>query len=101
MAEKRIINLTEASAITGDDYLVIDSAAEGTRKISGTVINNAIGEVAEDISSLDAQFQQFIAPTGEAPNPTEIENARVGDDGVTYTNLGTAIRTQFSDVKIS
>lgn len=99
MAEKRIINLTEAEALTGGDYLAIDSATNGTRKISGSVINNAIGEVASDLATLDAEFQQFIAPSGEAPNPTEIENARVGDDGVTYTNLGTAIRTQFSDVK--
>lgn len=62
-------------------------------------VSERVTENASDISSLDSQFQQFVAPTGEAPNPTEIENARVGADGVTYPNLGTAIRTQVTDLK--
>jgi len=45
-------------------------------------------------TSLQSQINQIVAPTGEAPSAAEVENARVGTDGTTYTNLGTAIRTQ-------
>lgn len=62
-------------------------------------VSTRVSQNSSDIDSLDTQFQQFIAPTGEAPNPAEITNARVGADGVTYTTLGDAIRTQVTDLK--
>lgn len=99
MAEKRIINLTEATELSGGDYLVVDSASSGTRKVSGSVINSAIGEVASDLDTLSARVDQIIAPSGEAPSAAEVSDARVGADGVTYTTLGGAIRTQITDLK--
>lgn len=99
MAEKRIINLTEATELSGGDYLVVDSASSGTRKVSGSVINSAIGEVASDLDTLSARVDQIIAPSGEAPSAAEVSDARVGADGVTYTTLGGAIRTQVTDLK--
>lgn len=73
-------------------------------------LNASINEVASDLASesstrasqdtnLQAQINQLVAPTGTAPNPAEIENARIGADNITYTTLGDAIRTQVTDLK--
>lgn len=83
----------------------IDVNTSNIESLTTQVQNNATN-IASEISarqttdsSLQSQIDQLVAPTGEAPNPAEIENARIGDDGVTYDTLGNAIRTQFSDVK--
>lgn len=49
------------------------------------------------LAATEARIDNIIA--GEAPSAEEIVDARLGADGVTYTSLGTAIRTQFTDVK--
>ena len=83
----------------------IDVNTSNIESLTTQVQNNATN-IASEISarqttdsSLQSQIDQLVAPTGEAPNPAEIENARIGDDGVTYDTLGNAIRTQFSKVK--
>ncbi|HAE23961.1 MAG TPA: hypothetical protein DCG33_01345 [Prevotellaceae bacterium] len=48
---------------------------------------------------MTSRIDQIISPTGEAPSAAEITDARTGHDGTIYTNLGTAIRTQVSDLK--
>lgn len=48
---------------------------------------------------LQAQIDQLIAPSGSAPSAAEVQDARIGADGVTYTTLGNAIRTQNSNLK--
>jgi hypothetical protein len=50
-------------------------------------------------ANLQAQIDQIIAPSGEAPSAAEVENARVGADGETYDTLGNAIRTQISNIQ--
>lgn len=45
-------------------------------------------------SALQTQIDNIIAPSGEAPSAAEVENARIGADGTTYTTLGNAIRGQ-------
>lgn len=71
-----------------------------------TQAQNNANNIASEISArqsadsvLGARIDNIISPTGTAPNPDEIVDARVGADGVTYTNLGTAIRTQVTDLK--
>lgn len=71
-----------------------------------TQIQNNATNIASEISArqsgdsnLQSQIDQIIAPSGEAPSAAEVENARIGDDGVTYDTLGNAIRGQFADVK--
>lgn len=98
--------LSTLSSISTSDYVrsvaggasskvkVSDLAKTTLEEYSGSKIAGANQSVKAAVDSLDAQFQELIAPTGEAPNPAEIENARVGADGNTYANLGTAIRTQ-------
>ena len=50
-------------------------------------------------ASLQSQIDQLIAPSGEAPSAAEVQNARIGADGVTYDTLGNAIRTQFTHLE--
>lgn len=58
-----------------------------------------VAKVESQIDLLNQRIDQFIAPSGEAPNPTEITDARIGSNGITYTTLGQAIRDQVSDLK--
>ena len=51
-------------------------------------------ELNSAVTTVNNRVNQLVAPTGEAPNPSEITDARVGIDGTVYPNLGTAIRTQ-------
>lgn len=55
-------------------------------------------EVQGKIASLQAQIDDIVAPSGEAPSAAEVQNARIGADGVTYASLGEAIRTQVSEL---
>lgn len=54
-------------------------------------------EIAERIKSddiINTRIDELIAPSGEAPNPAEIVDARIGVDNKTYDTLGSAIREQ-------
>ena len=45
------------------------------------------------------QIAELVAPSGEAPSAAEVTDARIGADGVTYTSLGLANRTQFYNLE--
>lgn len=81
-------------------FLAVDDGTD-TGKISTeallTGVNNAINEVDND---LNGRIDNIIAG-GAAPSEAEITDARRGADGVDYSSLGAAIRTQFSDVNDS
>lgn len=62
--------------------------------------NEATLRAAAD-ANLQTQINQIVAPTGEAPSTSEIQNARIGVDSVTYQSLGEAIRTQNTNLKRS
>ena len=67
-----------------------------------TLQGNIISEVATRASAdsnLQSQINQIVAPSGEAPSAAEVQNARIGANGVTYDTLGTAIRTQVNNLK--
>ena len=53
------------------------------------------GDIASTTASLQAQLDAAIAGVTV---DSEVINARIGADGVTYTTLGEAIRTQFDNV---
>ncbi len=58
-----------------------------------------ISSLEGDVAVLSARVDEIIAPSGEAPSAAEVTDARVGADGVTYTSLGTANRSQFTNLK--
>lgn len=66
-------------------------------------INNALEEevIARSTSDslLNTRIDEIIAPSGEAPNPSEVVDARIGYDTTVYDTLGDAIRTQITDLK--
>lgn len=47
------------------------------------------------------EIAELVAPSGEAPSAAEVTNARIGADGVTYTSLGLASRTQLENLNKS
>lgn len=67
-------------------------AAETNARISAD--NTEASTRATEDANLQSQIDQIIAPSGEAPSAAEVQNARIGADGVTYDTLGDAIRTQ-------
>ena len=123
----RITELQPKTYVEQGDYIAIDNQSDGTKKVQFTNLldsnlstqnkaadalatGQAISELNNDIdtealarqstdNSLQSQINQLVAPSGTAPNPAEIENARIGADGVTYDTLGNAIRTQATNLK--
>lgn len=80
-----------------EEYGVLDEAKAYTDEKTGNLSAALADEVqtrSTQNASMQAQINELIAPTGEAPNPAEVVDARVGYDGTTYTTLGEAIRTQ-------
>lgn len=62
-------------------------------------VQSALSDLRSKDENLQAQINEIIAPTGEAPSAAEVENARIGADNYVYPTLGDAIRDQISDVK--
>lgn len=80
-----------SSSVTYEDDLSIYQ-----RILAYVQSNNAATN--SKINFLQTEIDQIVAPTGEAPSAAEVQNARIGADGVTYDTLGSAIRTQISEL---
>lgn len=99
----------EAGASVGDIKTQVEAntnAIESERTARQTANNALQGNINSEAatrasadSNLQAQINQIIAPSGEAPSAAEVQNARIGADGVTYDTLGNAIRGQVGDLK--
>lgn len=111
-AERRAADNTLQAAIeaeatarnTADQELQQNIEAEAQeRRNADTALSGAISAEAAERDSADqnlqTQINELVAPTGEAPSAAEVENARVGADGVTYSSLGDAIRTQITNTE--
>jgi hypothetical protein len=68
-----------ANAITAE--ATARQTADNT--LQGNINSEASTRASAD-SNLQSQINQIIAPSGEAPSAAEVENARIGADGVTY-----------------
>lgn len=80
----------------------ISAEASARQAADNTLQSNINAEAsarATEDASLQSQINQLIAPSGSAPSAAEVENARIGADGVTYPTLGDAIRTNDSALK--
>ena len=102
-------------ATTAEDALRTQVSDEVTRATSaenalGTRITSEVSELGTRITSevsrattaensLGTRIDQIVAPSGGAPSAAEVTDARVGADGVTYSSLGTAIRTQVNNLR--
>lgn len=61
--------------------------------------NDATDALETQVDLLEARVDNIVAPSGTAPNPDEIIDARLGADGTQYNSLGNAIRGQVTDLK--
>lgn len=84
------MQIHELNSFTGtlgeNSFLAVDNGTD-TGKVSTQQL----------LANTEARIDNIIA--GDAPSAAEVTDARYGADGVTYTSLGTAIRTQVSDLK--
>lgn len=78
------INAEAAARAAADNTLQTNISAEASTRASAD-------------SNLQSQINQIVAPSGSAPSAAEVQNARIGADGVTYSTLGDAIRTQITN----
>ena len=97
-----------AQMAAGDAILQANIDREKTERITAvnTEKSERIAAVNAEASArviadtgLQAQIDQIVAPSGEAPSAAEVQNARIGADNVTYPTLGEAIRTQNASLK--
>lgn len=77
----------------------LNTAREAAEQaIIGSVDTERAARVSAD-SNLQTQINELVAPTGEAPSAAEVQNARIGANGTTYSSLGEAIRGQVGDLQ--
>ena len=76
---------TFGGTLGSGDYFATDNGAD-TSKVSAEAM----------FAPLNARIDNIIAG-GAAPSPEEITDARLGADGITYSSLGAAIRTQITN----
>lgn len=93
----------EATARASSDTALDERITTNAGNIStlGTNLNSEISARANADELLQNQIDEIIAPSGEAPSSAEVENARIGADGITYNTLGNAIRTQITNVSVA
>lgn len=82
------------------DYEFDEDSANFTVVDNGT--NTGKANLSSIIGDLEERIDNIIAG-GTAPSASEVTDARLGDNGVTYSSLGTSIRGQnnelFTDLK--
>jgi len=104
-AEQVLNELQSVSAVnTQVQQNKADIASEiSTRQSETSSLRSDLSSETSTRASADALLQneidQIIAPSGEAPSAAEVQNARIGADGVTYSTLGDAIRTNDSQLR--
>lgn len=77
---------TFVGTLGATDFFATDNGTD-TSKVSAAAI----------IDPLNERIDNIIA--GPASSAQEVIDARMGDDGVTYSSLGAAIRDQFEEIK--
>ena len=91
------------TTVTLEELQATDAELRGDIETTGGAVSTLAGRVGTNetnITSLDARVNNLAHLTeGSTTGDAELIDGRVGADNVTYTNIGTAIRTQFSDLK--
>lgn len=88
----------EATARQNADTAEATARQSADNTLQGNINSEAATRASAD-SNLQSQINQIIAPSGEAPSAAEVQNARIGADGKTYSTLGDAIRTNDNNLK--
>ena len=95
----------EAAAGSATNAATIKTAVDNTKTLIDAVLTSLtasleqIGLNKTDIITLTGRIDQALADY-DASAETEIMDARVGHNGVTYSTLGAAIRGQFNELRL-
>lgn len=93
------------AAGSATDAAIIKTAVDNTKTLIDAVLTSLtasleqIGLNKTDIITLTGRIDQALADY-DASAETEIMDARVGHNGVTYSTLGAAIRGQFGELRL-
>ena len=85
----------------GDGVTEIQAEIDSIRSELQSELNATGAGVQAEIDVANARIDELIAPSGQAPNPSEIVDARIGASilgGKTYSTLGEAIRGQITEL---
>lgn len=98
------MQIHELNTFTGtvDDnaYLAIDNGTDTSKINASDIVTPLLAPIESDMSVLEARMDSFTnLEKGSTTGDAELIDGRVGADGVTYTNIGGAIRSQVSDLK--
>lgn len=84
--------------LDSNSFVAIDNGADTGKLSTQDLLAGVNGAISGLDSSLNARIDNIIAG-GTAPSAAEVQDARLGADGVTYPSLGDAIRTQITDLQ--
>lgn len=79
-------------------YLAVDNGSDTGKVSTVELLADTNAAVSQLDTVLNGRIDNIVAG-GEAPSASEIVDARLGADGVTYPSLGSAIRDQVTDLK--
>ena len=97
----QIHELNTFTGTVGDStYLAIDNGTDTSKINASDIVTPLLAPIESDMSVLEARMDSFTnLAEGSTTGDAELIDGRVGADGVTYTNIGGAIRSQVSDLK--
>lgn len=78
------------------DQIAALRAKDSSQDTTVSGIDTRLGTAEGKVTNMEAQLATAISA---ATVDSEVQNIRVGDDNVTYTSAGEAVRTQFSNIK--
>ena len=91
---------TFTGAVGDNTYLAIDNGSDTSKINASDIVTPLLAPIESDMSVLEARMDSFTnLAEGSTTGDAELIDGRVGADGVTYTNIGGAIRSQVSDLK--
>lgn len=96
----RIINYNEATSLSEGDYIIVDNANGGTKKVSfNSLLDESLTGYGK-IPASDAVGRAVAAVRDIAEgNRSELEEARIGSDGTEYYSIGEHINGEISSAK--
>lgn len=85
--------------LTSGVYVAVDNGDDTAKTPVTNITAGVAADLAQAIADLNGRINNIVAPSGTAPNPDEIIDARYGANGQQYPSLGDSIRGQYTQLK--